>query len=1113
MAIERNFIGFEMADFGELNYGSGGAVSGALNSLPSDATARSGDRYHRCATATNGANLCSFPAGSIVGTSGTVSSGNHKRVAVRAYIRIESHAQNGQIRILGFGNDAGTCTVQFGAQNTSGGFLQPGTKIGLRIGGQSHNSGAVGAYPWGTVDLSTGVWYRFLLDIDLDVQATTVLSATLRVTEDSDSPSVDFTLTNSTNIGATDNIDKLAVGYSNALIGAFARTVVTNIDDIMYVATSDSDASSGQPSLPTQTHIYAIIPPTGAASQVGWSGSFADVDEYPVSGADTMSSSTAAAEVDFTHATSIALGYSQVQAMKAYANALVTGAGTGVVDYLLNGTAKSATLGANYPSSIAIDPVVGVLFSTMTPSAFSATTFGIRKNNGTQATVLANIGLEVIGTLAAYGTSGNQIRGETQIKAGSIYDAQVASAAAIKKSKIQGLNDGPSPVFFPEEPGSDDWVIPGPPGASGALQRLPVIPVFLDADGSGGGDDGLVIPGPPGAAGAAGSSGISYNGEVLLAELTASSSATLDFATRNVAGQSGAMFQSDYDEYIIELINILPATDNVDLLMRYSTDGGSSYVSTGVYDYANFINNVASFDTNTVSATGATSSKIIPTQDNTTANGGACCSLKFYNPLNASQHKQLNGNVSWWNNDSQFYNGTLSFRFATTTAINAFRLLYSSGNIASGVVRVYGLTKTPQSLQQAPAHGTVLLHTQTVSGASTMDIVSRNVGSLSGAIFQSDYDEYIFEIINLQVGTNDAGILGRVSTDGGATFSSTTYARTFQYGAANNTTSGGGATAQAQWDISGNQSNASTNCLCGFLKLFNPLSGALYKQMVGCVAWGHTGVDWISTEYSLIWKTVTAVNAFRFLTSSGTLTGTVRVYGVVKDATYPVASIMTGTHASRPSAGNTGRLYLPSDGYSVARDSGTAWELWGPIFPLTAPVDANFAWINQGGASATAAKDSVYLLAPATTGVSWRIRKKSIGSSTRLELGFLPHFLGSGTQAGIVLRESGTGKLATLALGDTLALAVQHWASATSFTGNDLTGCTVSLMGMLRLAVVFSGANLLYQVSVDGQNWIQIASVAKTTQFTTAPDEWGFAINSGQTTFDTAMNVLSFKES
>jgi hypothetical protein len=183
------------------------------------------------------------------------------------------------------------------------------------------------------------------------------------------------------------------------------------------------------------------------------------------------------------------------------------------------------------------------------------------------------------------------------------------------------------------------------------------------------------------------------SGMVLLEEHVAAASATLDFTTRNKNGYTGASFQSDFDDYVIKIINALPATDNVDLLMRYSTDGGGSYVSTGVYDYADFLNNVSNFTTASVSATGATSSKIIPTQDNTAANGGANGTLEIFNPLSATQHKQLTGHVCWWNNDNQFYNNVLAFRFATITAINAFRLLYSSGNVASGTVRLYGISK------------------------------------------------------------------------------------------------------------------------------------------------------------------------------------------------------------------------------------------------------------------------------------------------------------------------------------------------------------------------------------------------------------------------------------
>jgi hypothetical protein len=1127
MAIERNFTGFEMADFGELNYGSGAVVSGALNTLPSDATARSGSRYYRLATATNAANLASMPAGSIVGTTGTVTSGHHKRVSVRAYCRIESHAQNGQLRMMGFGNDAGTCTVQFGAQNTSGGFLQPGTKIGLRIGSQSHNSGAVGAYPWGSVDLTVGVWYRYLLDIDLDVGATTVLTATLRVTEDSSNPAVDFTLTNTVNIGASDNIDKFAFGYSNNLIGGFARTATYNFDDVMYIATSDADAVSGQPTLPSQTHIYAIVPPNGAASNTGWSGTYADVDEYPMSSGDTMSSSTALAEVEFTHATGIALGYASLAAMKLYVNALVSGAGTGSVDFILNGTAKNVTVGVNYPVNVAADPVGGVFFGAMTPAAFSATTFGLKKQNGAQATVLANIGLEVIGELAAYG-SGNQIRGETQIKAGSIYDAQIADGAAIQRHKIVGLGDGPLPIFFPEEEGRDDWMIPGPPGSAASV-RIPVVPVFFPEDG----EDAMLMAASSSSSSGGGSTTNNYNtylgSQVLLAELTAAASTSLDFATRNIAGQSGALFQTDYDEYIVELINVLPATDNTDLLLRYSTDGGATFVTSAVYDFANLINNVANFQTPSVSGTGQTSSKIIPTQDNTAANGGACGSLKFFNPLSATQHKHVIGSVSWWNNDNQFYNGTLSFRFATTTAVNAFRMLYSSGNIASGVVRVYGLTKTAQSLQATPAHGLALLHTQTVAAAATLDIVSRNVGSLSGAIFQSDYDEYVIELVNVQVGTNDAGILGRVSTDGGATFSATTDARTFQYGAANNTTSGGGATGATSWDISGNQSNASTNCLVGFLKLYNPLSAALYKQLVGCVAWGHTGVDWISTEYSLIWKTITAINAFRLLPSSGTMTGTVRVYGVIKDATYPVSTIQTGTFASRPAVGNAGRIYLPNDGLSLGRDSGTAWETFGPLWPFTTPLDTGFSWLNQGTSTLTANKDALILVGTGTgnsPNIAARVKASPATPYTvtvRIEPGVINK---NNHQYGIFLRQNGagtgTGRYMCFFCGQSivstaspnLSLYIADLASATSAFGTFYLA--VPVMEAVRwLRIADDGANTVFSVSGDGITWQQVLSQSRLTYLLQGPDQIGFFVgtqNVAVPNLDCLATILSWKQ-
>jgi hypothetical protein len=178
----------------------------------------------------------------------------------------------------------------------------------------------------------------------------------------------------------------------------------------------------------------------------------------------------------------------------------------------------------------------------------------------------------------------------------------------------------------------------------------------------------------------------------------------------------------------------------------------------------------------------------------------------------------------------------------------------------------------------------VLLEEHTASASADLQFTTRNVSGQSGASIQSDFDEYMFEFVDIIPATNDTGLLGTVSTNGGSSYdASAVYARAFQYGASNNTTSGGGATGQTKWDISGNQSNASTGGMVGSLRLMSPLSTALHKKMIGNIAWSHTGVDWISIQYTFIWKATTAINAFKFAMASGNITsGTIRLYGIAK---------------------------------------------------------------------------------------------------------------------------------------------------------------------------------------------------------------------------------------
>jgi hypothetical protein len=605
---------------------------------------------------------------------------------------------------------------------------------------------------------------------------------------------------------------------------------------------------------------------------------------------------------------------------------------------------------------------------------------------------------------------------------------------------------------------------------------------------------------------------------VPLAEVVASASASVDLTARNLGGLTGALFQSDYDEYVIEFVNVLPVTNSVGLQVRVSTDGGATWKQ-GAADYRWSFMAYGSGGPGNTNSTGAASISIIGFANisNNVLNPTSGY-MRVFNPLSATAYKMVASHQAYWDATPTLVTGELVGAYQSATAINAIQFFMSSGNVSSGAFRVYGVSKSAATMNLAPAHGVVLLHSQTVAAASTLDVVSRNVGSLSGAIFQSDYDEYIVELVNITVGTNDAGVLGRVSTDGGATYSALTYARCFQYGASNNSTSGGGATGATSWDISGNQSNASTNGLVGSLRFFDPLSATRYKQMVGNVAWGHTGVDWISTEYALIWKTVTAVNAFRLLTSSGTLSGTVRVYGVLKDATYPSSTIAAGAHALRPAVGNQGRIYLPSDGFSLGRDSGTAWETWGPIFPLTVPSDTGFAWVNQGTATLATTKDALVLTGVGNATVpNLHARVKTAPATpytiTACLLGnpLAKSFL----SYGLCFRQSSDGKMHVLRIvgttGASLGMGSDKFTSATVYSANYQS---FNVGGPIRwFRISDDGANRKCWYSMDGQNWTQFHTIGR-TDFLTA-DQVGFCCEAGNSAvpnIDSVVSVVSWKQ-
>jgi len=183
------------------------------------------------------------------------------------------------------------------------------------------------------------------------------------------------------------------------------------------------------------------------------------------------------------------------------------------------------------------------------------------------------------------------------------------------------------------------------------------------------------------------------------------------------------------------------------------------------------------------------------------------------------------------------------------------------------------------------AGSVVLLEIHTVSGASTIDFTTRNAPGQSGATFQNDYDDYIFEFVNVRINTS-GGIGLQVSTNGGSTYDTVAnnYVTIYQY---STSATGSGASGNLGNSITSLNMTTSTDIgMSGSFHLFDPTNSGFKKCFDGHMTYqsGVAGTPYVQSSVSVVWFTSTAaINAINFYSvGGGTLTGTVRMYGMAK---------------------------------------------------------------------------------------------------------------------------------------------------------------------------------------------------------------------------------------
>ena len=168
-----------------------------------------------------------------------------------------------------------------------------------------------------------------------------------------------------------------------------------------------------------------------------------------------------------------------------------------------------------------------------------------------------------------------------------------------------------------------------------------------------------------------------------------SGTATVDFSH----GSSDVVFDSTYNAYLFILSDVHPATDGQPFELTFSTDAGSSYLSSN-YMFVHKGRNTNSSDLNHLS----TSDSVIDITSNNI--GGAAdetlsAQLWFHKPSDTNAHKMVSITAAMMDNDGYVCTTvSAATNSGSTSAITGVRFKFGSGNIDRGNFSMFGVVNS-----------------------------------------------------------------------------------------------------------------------------------------------------------------------------------------------------------------------------------------------------------------------------------------------------------------------------------------------------------------------------------------------------------------------------------
>ena len=178
----------------------------------------------------------------------------------------------------------------------------------------------------------------------------------------------------------------------------------------------------------------------------------------------------------------------------------------------------------------------------------------------------------------------------------------------------------------------------------------------------------------------------------LIKTVSASNVSAVEF----VHGSSDVILDSTYPIYVFKFINIHPATDNVNLQIYFSTNSGSGYSiatqSTFFVAYHDEADSATTLDyfTGSDAANQTGGANFMSNTGNDNDQGG-CMEFFLFNPSSTTFVKKFISRNQYAHQADYSQNVYVSGYANSTSAVNAVKWSYSSGNVDSATVKLYGI--------------------------------------------------------------------------------------------------------------------------------------------------------------------------------------------------------------------------------------------------------------------------------------------------------------------------------------------------------------------------------------------------------------------------------------